>query len=117
MRKRVVRVIHGVNMGLEHEGLRALMKEAKINLDRLPPDELILCINRPQTACKVIAAQGQVLGYLRMSDNSKITMNHIAGISEAFGGERLKMQSDQSKFLKQVMKLEPDLKMQAQLSA
>lgn len=87
MKPRVLKVITGVNMGMEHSGLHTvLMKQAKLDLYTLGDDELVLCINNSGTACKLIGSGGAVIGYLRMPFGGKLKISSLGYISDAFGG-------------------------------
>ena len=88
MKPRVLKVITGVNMGCEHQGLyKLLKKELGIDLYKIKSDELVLCVNRARTAAKMIGCGGSVIGYLRFPGNGFLKgVESLKHISQTFGG-------------------------------
>lgn len=79
-------VIEGVNMGLGHIGLAALLKkQAKLDVEELTGTDLIMCINGHGDKMKVIGARGLVIGYLRMPNKMRIMKDALQYIPQTFG--------------------------------
>lgn len=83
---RIVTVISDVHMGLSHQGLTKIAMEHKIDMDALPPRDLVMFINRRKNAMKIFGHKGMVIGYLRMPGSNKITLEAIKYIPETFNG-------------------------------
>lgn len=104
MKPKILKVITGVNMGMEHLGLHSLlMKQAKIDLYCLDDEELVLCINNSNTACKLIGSGGAVIGYLRMPFGGKLNIHSLKYISDAFGGSGFQYGNEIRSILAKIM--------------
>ncbi len=86
MKTRIHRVVHGVHMGLGHVGLAKLLKKAGVDVLKLEPGELVMCLNKHGDKMKVLGCKGLVLGYLRMQHNQRIMHDALQFIPQTFGG-------------------------------
>lgn len=78
-------------MGLGHAGLNDIIREQKKKnplFAKVIKDDggLVLFINTRRTAAKLYQENGEVIGYLRMPDGSRITERSIDFIPKTFGG-------------------------------
>jgi hypothetical protein len=88
--KKLIRVLEPVHMGLGHDGLAKLLKEQhKIDVTKLEEGALIACINKAKNRLKLLGAQGQVLGYLKLHGERRIHMDALRFIPQTFGAKGL----------------------------
>lgn len=81
---RLLRVFLNADMRNQHDGLRALAKTEKINIDKLEVGEMVLFINSDKNRVKLYGSNN-VLAYLKL-DKGKIDMRTISLIPRAFSG-------------------------------
>ncbi len=89
MRPTVKFVITDVHMGLGHDGLNEVIRAHKKKnplFSRNLEGGLVLFINKDRTRAKLYAEQGEVIGYLRLANNQKITEKSVHLIPATFGG-------------------------------
>lgn len=90
---KIRKLITGVHMGLGHDGLRALLAKpankggASLNLDDLRTGDLVMVLNTAGDKLKVIGHKGLVIGYLKMPNKAKITLDALKFIPETFSGQ------------------------------
>lgn len=91
---RITRVFFNVFMGYGFQGLSAIAKDAKTDLDA---DSVVCFVNRPATAFKLMVG-GQYLTYYKNNDK-KIPLEAIRLLPERFGGTRMEFDSAVKKSL------------------
>lgn len=84
-------VITDVHMGLGHDGLSEVIKQHKkknpLFAKSIQSESgLILFLNRSRTRAKLFHEHGNVIGYLKLTGERKLTQNSIDLIPLAFGG-------------------------------
>lgn len=81
----IARLFLDTHMGLSHPGLIEIAKKAKINVDKLGTDELLMFINRRCNKVKILGAQGKVIGYLRTPDEKPLMLEALQYLPQTFG--------------------------------
>ena len=81
---RIRAVVDNCNMALSHDGLNAVAVKLKVDPAKLERNELIVFLNRAKTRMKVLGGGGAVIGYVRMSDKSRIPLEAIQYLPEVF---------------------------------
>ncbi len=81
---RILMIIDNVHMGLGHLGLSLIAKKMKIDAGQLGPGSTILFLNRAKDKLKMLGANGQVIGYLKMPQGRKIMLESLQFIPQAF---------------------------------
>lgn len=76
-----------VHMGLGHDGLAAIARKGKINLQDLVESDLVMFLNRAGDKMKVLGSQGRVVGYLKMPARNPISIEALQYIPHTFGVE------------------------------
>lgn len=79
-----IAVVDNCNMALSHDGLNAVAIRLKVDPAKLERNELIVFLNRAKTRMKVLGGGGAVIGYVRMSDKSRIPLEAIQYLPEVF---------------------------------
>jgi hypothetical protein len=82
---RIIQLVENVHMGLGHDGLKDLLKRAKIDVSKIEDAELVMCLNTKGDKLKVIGCKGMVLGYLKMPNGQKIMKEALQFIPRTFG--------------------------------
>jgi hypothetical protein len=85
----LIRYIARVYLGYGHDGLRKVAKDHGIDIDRLDQGEFVAFANNAQTAVKVFAP-GNIVAYLKMPGERKLTPEIIASIPTMFNGDGFK---------------------------
>lgn len=86
MSAKVTLVVQGTSMQLGHEGLAKLLKkDANVDITKLEPGSLIMCLNTAGDKLKVIGAFGMVIGYLKMPKGQKIYKEAFQYLPQCFG--------------------------------
>lgn len=93
-----MRVFLNADMRNQHDGMKALAKSEKIDIEKLEVGEIVLFINSEKNRIKLFGAKN-VLAYLKL-DRGKIDMRTIALIPKAFSGSG---KIDYDKALKEVL--------------
>lgn len=90
MNIRCVTILTNIHMSNQHKGLRKLIrKEADLDLNRLPPGHVVLCINTKGTAAKLVGPGGHCFAYLRL--DGKLSQAAIENVSRMFGGRGIEL--------------------------
>lgn len=82
---RILKLFLDVHMGLGHDGLALIARTAKVKLENLASEDLLMFLNRAGDKMKVLGAQGQVLGYLKMPKHRRIMKEALQYIPHTFG--------------------------------
>lgn len=82
---RIFRLFLDTHMGLGHTGLCELAQKAKINVNSLAEDDLLMFLNKHGDKMKLLGAQGRVIGYLKLPDRRPIMKEALQYIPKTFG--------------------------------
>ena len=67
----VVRLFPDTHMAYSHAGLIAIAEESGISVEKMGDEDLLLFLNRPQTAMKILDSRNVII-YFRHPKNHKI---------------------------------------------
>ena len=67
----VVRLFPNTHMAFSHHGLIQLAEKSGISVEKMAEDDLLLFINRPQTAMKILDSRNVII-YFRHPQNHRI---------------------------------------------
>lgn len=87
MKPRIKKLFLDIHMGLGHDGLAAIARKGHIKIDELSDSDLVMFINKANDKMKVLGGGGRVVGYLRMPDRARISLEALAYIPHTFGAE------------------------------
>lgn len=86
MSARIIKLVQGVHMGLGHTGLSYFLKKnAKLEVESMDEENLVMCINKAGDKLKVIGGKGTVIGYLRSPKGHKLMVDALQYLPKTFG--------------------------------
>lgn len=88
MANKLLHIFFGCDMRSGHEGLKALLKKKKVNIDAISPGDCIIFMNGEQTRLKMFASTTECLLHLN-TGNRRIDPATIPDLPKYFNGQRL----------------------------
>lgn len=99
-KSRIVRVFLDTHMGFGHRGLESIASNHKVDVNKLERGELVVFLNRQQTAMKVFAA-GNTIAHLKMPGRAQIDMGVIKLLPSFFTGSQINYKGALTQLIRQ----------------
>jgi hypothetical protein len=101
---KIARIFMDVDMRCNFEGMREVLKSAKIDLDTIKSDYVVILMNRRKTAFKMLVDNAYIVYY--KNGNRRIPLEAIQYIPQRFGGSEMEFNKAVEKSLKVSLGLE-----------
>jgi hypothetical protein len=95
---KIARIFMDVDMRCNFEGMREVLKSAKIDLDTIKSDYVVILMNRRKTAFKMLVDNAYIVYY--KNGNRRIPLEAIQYIPQRFGGSEMEFNKAVEKSLR-----------------
>lgn len=86
---RLIRIVFNTDLRCGHDGLAAIAKGLRVNVNTLEIGEFVVFVNRKKCALKLYAA-GNTVAHFKMPGTRQMNMSVIGLIPRFFNGKELK---------------------------
>lgn len=95
---KIARIFFDVDMRCNFEGMREVIKDAKVDLKTIASDYVVILMNRKKTAFKMLVDNAYIIYY--KNGNRRIPLEAIQYIPQRFGGSEMEFNKAVEKSLR-----------------